>query len=191
MKIVIFGSGNGSNFQALVEYIKNNIEIDLVGVICDKPGAYILERAKKLNVPAHLIDYKKYSSREEAENVIANLIVEKGIDYVLLAGFMKLLSPQFVNRFCNQIINIHPSLLPNYPGINSIKKAYENRDKYIGVTTHYVDGGIDTGKIIFQDKIKVNYKKTLDEITKEIHNIEHNLYIKTLQKLLQIHQQRD
>ncbi|MGH1411317.1 MAG: phosphoribosylglycinamide formyltransferase [Mycoplasma sp.] len=192
MKIAIFGSGNGSNFQALAEYIiKNKNQYKLVMVICDKPNAYILERAKKLNIQSYLVDYKQHKSKTDAEKSIIDLLVNDEVDYILLAGFMKILSTSFIDKFQNRIINIHPSLLPSYPGIGAIKKAYDNHDEYIGVTTHYVDGGVDTGKIILQDKIKVNYEKSLEEITHEIHKIEHVLYIKTLQKLLQNYEQRD
>lgn len=170
INIAVFASGNGSNFQAIVE---ENINVCVV--ICNNKDAYVVERARALNIPCHVI-----SSESEIILVLKNYV----IDLIVLAGYMKILSPNFINWYPNKIVNIHPSLLPNYKGMNALKKAYDNNEKTVGVTVHYVDEYVDNGVIIAQEELNVN-DLTFEQLEEEIHKIEHKLYprvIKTIVK---------
>lgn len=181
-KIAIFASGNGTNFEALAdaENLKNLAEIKLL--ICDNKRAKAIERANKRNIDVFSFDPKDYKSKQVYEKEILSKVED--VDFIFLAGYMRILSREFLENFSGKVINIHPSLLPKYKGKNAIQRAYENKEEYIGVTIHYVNEEIDGGKIISQRKLKVDYEKSLDEIENQIHDIEHKLYVETCEKIL-------
>lgn len=181
--IAIFASGSGSNFENLINNKELNKYANIEFLICDKKEAYVLERAKKINIKSYLVDFTKFNNKKDFENKILELV--KNIDFIVLAGYMRIISSYFIENFRGKIINIHPSLLPKYKGINSIKRAYNDKEEYIGVSIHYVNEEIDAGKILAQDKFKVDYSKNLDEITQQVHELEHKLYPKTLVKLFE------
>ncbi|BBE31212.1 phosphoribosylglycinamide formyltransferase [Tepiditoga spiralis] len=177
-KIIVLASGNGSNFEAL-----KNENINITHLICNKKNAYVIERAKKLKVPYTIISEKnKIIYNKKLFEKLKNL----KFDLIVLAGYMKILPPEIVNYYKNKIVNIHPSLLPAFPGTHSIEKAYNYGVKYTGVTIHYVDEGMDTGKIIEQEIIKIDYTKNIDALETQIHIIEHKIYPKIIKKLLNI-----
>jgi len=180
--VAVFASGTGSNFVNLVqnEDLKKYINIKLL--VCDNPKAKVIERAKDFNIESLVFNPKEYSKKKEYEKMILERVND--FDYLLLAGYMRVISPYFLENYKGKIINIHPSLLPLYKGINSIERAYENRDEEIGVTLHYVNEELDAGEILAQDKFKVDYNKSLDEITEQVHKLEHRLYPETLIELL-------
>ncbi|WP_296111834.1 phosphoribosylglycinamide formyltransferase [uncultured Anaerococcus sp.] len=181
-KIGIFASGTGTNFEALADSreIKKLAHIEIM--VCDKPGAKVIEKAEMRNIKTFVFSPKDYENKAAYEKEILEKI--KDLDYIFLAGYMRILSKDFLEKFPGKIINIHPSLLPKYKGIESIKRAYEAGDEYIGVTIHYVNEEVDGGKILAQDKFKVDYEKSLDDIEEEVHKLEHKLYVKTTTEIL-------
>lgn len=181
-KIGIFASGTGTNFEALAssDQIKNLAQIEIM--VCDKPGAMVIKRAEDKDIKTFVFNPKDYENKVAYEKEILEKVED--LDYIFLAGYMRILSKDFLEKFRGKVVNIHPSLLPKYKGIESIKRAYEAGEEYIGVTIHYVNEEIDGGKILAQDKFKVDYKKSLDEIESQVHDLEHRLYIKTAVEIL-------
>lgn len=178
IKLAVFASGTGSNFVNLVMHddLKKYATIDLL--VCDNPQAKVIEKAKELGVNTLVFSPKEYDSKQAYEDMLLNHFEE--YDYLILAGYMRIISPYFLENYEGKVINIHPSLLPLYKGIDSIKRAYDNKEEYIGVTIHYVNEKIDDGEIIAQDKFVVDYTKDLDEVTQLVHALEHRLYPETL-----------
>ena len=175
-------SGNGSNFQAIAEKLagtKHNLKC----MICDRKDAYAFQRAKNLGIKTYYVSYYK-REREEAEKDICGILEKEGVQLVVLAGFMRLLTPYFVDRYKNRILNIHPALLPKFPGTHGIAESYASKDAELGVTIHYVDYGMDSGPIITQKSFKRDFTESLEEIEKKIHNIEHSCYPETILSVL-------
>ena len=171
----VFASGSGSNFQALVDGAKNQeIRVSIKLLVCNKKDAYVITRAKESGIQVLLIDYKNFSVLE-IESMLIRKLKELDIDYIFLAGFMKKLSPLIISAFRNKIVNIHPSLLPKYKGLNGVRQALDNGDTTIGVTVHYVDEKLDNGPIIIQDSICVE-GLTEDLVYKKVHELEHEMY---------------
>ena len=184
-KIALFASGNGSNFQAIIDEIeKGNLNAKIAALITDKPNCFAVERAHIHNIPVFAFDPKKYNSKEEYEKEIAFYLIEKNVSLLVFAGYMRLIGDVLLKAFPNRIINIHPALLPAFPGKNGIQQAYQYGVKIFGVTVHYVDAGMDTGKIIDQECFKIEGTETLDAIEQRIHTIEHRLYPKIIKEIL-------
>lgn len=181
-KIAVLASGSGSNFQALAEAFSFTRH-SVAGLICDRRDAYCFTRAAALNIPAVHISYFR-RNREEAEKEILQVIGDWQVDLVVLAGFMRLLSPEFVEALKGKIINIHPSLLPRHPGTRGIRDSFEAGDPETGITIHYVDHGMDTGPIIRQEKLQRNPGETLEKLERRIHALEHRCYPETILALL-------
>ena len=181
-RIAIFASGSGTNFEALVNETYKNGKIVLL--VCDKPNAYVIERAKNHNINYFVVELKKFENKEAYETAIVNKLKEEKIDLVLLAGYMKIVDKVLLDAYEGRIINIHPALLPSFKGAHGIKDAYDYGVKIMGVTIHYVNKEVDGGKIIAQDAFHLT-NETLDEAEAIIHSIEHKLYPETLKKLLE------
>lgn len=181
INIAIFASGTGSNFVNLVqnEELKDYCNIKLL--ICDNPNAKVIERAKELDIDTFVFNPKDFNTKREYERLIIEKV--KDINYLVLAGYMRILSPYFLEKYQGRIINIHPSLLPLYKGINSIERAYNNRDFEIGISIHYVNEEVDGGEILAQDKFIVDYNENLEQVIDRVHKLEHRLYPKTLVKI--------
>lgn len=181
INIAIFASGTGSNFVNLVqnEELKDYCNIKLL--ICDNPNAKVIERAKELDIDTFVFNPKDFNTKREYERLIIDKV--KDINYLVLAGYMRILSPYFLEKYHGRIINIHPSLLPLYKGINSIERAYNNRDFEIGISIHYVNEEVDGGEILAQDKFIVDYNENLEQVIDRVHKLEHRLYPKTLVKI--------
>ena len=180
MKIGVIGSGNGSNFQAIADAIGRG---DLKGVtisvvISDNPDAYILDRAKKIGVKALYIDPGKYKTKlePEIEKQYADVLKDNGVELVVLAGFMRIVKGRLLEPYRGRIINIHPSLLPSFPGLASFKQAYDYGVKITGCTVHFVDSGMDTGPIIGQRCVPVYEDDTPEKVHERIQAEEHILY---------------
>lgn len=172
--VAVFVSGSGSNLQALID---SGIEsANIAVVVCNKPGAYAIERARKYNIPVEIIDHKDYDSREDFEKEIISRIGDYNIDLIVLAGFMRILSPYFVRRYKHRIINLHPALLPAFPGMHSARQALEYGVKFTGCTVHFVDEGVDTGPIIKQAVVTVEDDDTEQSLLDKIHRKEHEIY---------------
>ena len=186
MRLAIFASGNGSNFQAIVYKVKEGLlKIEVPLLIVDKKNAYALERAKNLGIDAYFVNPKEYQTKALYEERIIEILKEYKIDFIALAGYMRLIGEKLLSAYENKIINIHPSLLPAFKGKDAIQQAFDYGVKVMGVTVHYVDNGMDTGKIIAQDSFNVMPMDTISDVEKNIHAIEHRLYPEVLRKLLE------
>ena len=184
-KLAVLVSGNGSNLQSIIDSINlGDISAKISLVISNVESAYALTRAKKENLNHAFLDHKKFSSRESFDQEISELLIKHEVDIIVLAGFMRILSKSFIKKFNKKIINIHPSLLPKYPGLKTHEKVMENKDKYHGVTIHLVDEGLDSGPIIAQAKFKTSKYKNIDSLIFKIHSVEHKLYPLILKKIV-------
>lgn len=173
-RLAILASGSGSNFQAIAEAFKDS-EHEVCCLICDRKKAYAFERADNLGIPSYHVSFWKRDS-EEAEREVDEILKKEGADLVALAGFMRILSPWLVDRWENKIINIHPSLLPKYPGAHGIEESFHSGDSEMGITIHYVDKGMDTGPVIFQESFSREEGETLESAEEKIHALEHRCY---------------
>ncbi|MBP3548282.1 MAG: phosphoribosylglycinamide formyltransferase [Alistipes sp.] len=183
-KIAVFASGSGSNYEAIVEACRDGrIEGDVVLLVCDKPGAKVLERAKRYATESFAFNPKDYESRESYETVLADMLDERGVDFVCLAGYMRIVGRVLLERYEQRIVNIHPSLLPSFKGAHAIQDAVDYGVKIFGATTHFVDETLDGGRIIDQGAV-VYEGNDIEELTNLIHSIEHKLYVKTINKLI-------
>ncbi|PSL25538.1 phosphoribosylglycinamide formyltransferase-1 [Planomicrobium soli] len=182
-KIAVFASGNGSNFQAIADAIQEgrlNAEIALV--VTDKPEAFVVERARRLGIKSFSFIPAQYDSKQLYEEMLKEKLVEHKVEWLILAGFMRLIGPVLLEAFENRIINIHPSVLPAFPGKDAIGQTLASGAERAGVTVHYVDAGMDTGSIISQQSFPVAGRGR-EAVEEEIHKLEHELYPATLQKL--------
>ena len=181
LSFAVFISGNGSNLQAIIDATSNGlIDGQICCVLSNKKEAYGLARAKKANIPTVVIEHLNYENREEFDNALLQSLQKYNPDLIVLAGFMRILTPVFIKPYLGKLINIHPSLLPKYPGLNTHQKVIANKDTEHGVTVHFVDENLDGGPICAQSTMKVesNDIKTLE---KRIHELEHELYPKVIQ----------
>lgn len=186
MKIAIFASGNGSNFEAIVQAVKNGKIPGRVAVLfCDRKDAFVLERAKKHGIPFITFSPKEFQSKNAYEEAIKERLAEYAIDLVVLAGYMRIVGETLLQAYPNKIINLHPSLLPSFPGLHGIQEAYEYGVKVTGITIHYIDAGVDTGPIIAQATTEVLPADTLEALEEKIHRLEHYWYPKVLAEIMQ------
>lgn len=179
MRVAVFASGSGTNLQAIIDADIQTIEIAVV--FTNNPDAYAIERAKKHNIQVEIIDHKNYKTREEYEKHIIEVLYPYKLNLIVLAGFMRILSTVFVRAYKNKIVNIHPALLPSFPGINAVRQALEYGVKYTGVTVHFVDEGVDTGPIILQSVVEIEDEDTEDTLLEKIHEVEHRIYPKAIE----------
>lgn len=183
-RIAVFASGNGSNFEALARACaEGSIDADMAICVVDKPKAYVIERAAKYGVETLVLSPKDFPSKRDYEKAIADVLDKKGIRLVCLAGYMRIVGDELLSRYGGRIINIHPALLPAFPGAHAIQDSFDYGVKVFGVTIHYVDETLDGGKIISQ--AAVPYEGTdIEELETLIHRTEHKLYVDTVNKLL-------
>ena len=178
----VFVSGRGSNLEAIHKYSKKkNSKINLKLVVSNIPKAKGINYAKKNKIKIKIVSYK---NKINAEKQIAESLEENNIQLICLAGFMKILSKNFVKRFKNRILNIHPSLLPKYKGLNTHERAIKNKEKFSGCTVHFVNEKLDSGKIILQKKIKLLKSDSSRTLAKRVLNLENKLYPKAIIKVL-------
>ncbi len=182
INIAVFISGNGSNFKNLIFYsLKKNSKYRIKLLISNKRNAMGLQYAKKYKIKKKIINY---NNKKIAEKNILSELKKNQIDLICLAGFMKILSGNLIKRFKGKIINVHPSLLPKYKGLNTHQRAIDNNEIYSGCTVHYVSTKLDSGKIILQKKVKIFKNDTAKKLAKKILKQEHFLYPKALNKVL-------
>ncbi|MFJ7727259.1 phosphoribosylglycinamide formyltransferase [Neobacillus sp. NPDC097160] len=182
-KIAVFASGSGSNFQAIINVIREGLlpaEISLL--VCDQPGAFAIERAKANQIPCFIFCAKDYPSKADYETEIVALL--KDVDLIVLAGYMRLVGPTLLKEYEGRIVNIHPSLLPAFPGKDAIGQALAAKANWTGVTIHFVDEGMDTGPVIVQERIRIEENETRESLQKKIQLTEHKLYPSILHMLL-------
>ena len=176
-KLAVLVSGNGSNLQSIIDSINiGEINANISLVISNIETAFALTRAKQENLNSAFLNHKNFSSRESFDQALSELLIKHEVDLIVLAGFMRILSNSFIEKFNRKIINIHPSLLPKYPGLNTHEKVINNKDKFHGVTIHLVDEGLDSGPIIAQARFVATKYKDIDGLITKVHSIEHKLY---------------
>lgn len=182
MRFAVFVSGNGSNLQAVIEAVKRKeIKAELALVISDKRKAYALKRAEAAGIKTLVFSPKDYTNKQSVDRDIAAHLKQEKINFIVLAGYMRLLTPFFVKKFHRKILNIHPSLLPSFRGVHGIKDAFTYGVKVTGVTIHFVDEKMDHGPIIMQESLKIQPTDTLETLEEKIHRIEHRIYPKAIQ----------
>jgi phosphoribosylglycinamide formyltransferase 1 len=174
-RIVVLASGTGTNLQAILDRVHGRGGIAVVGVGSDKPQARALERAQRAGIDTETFPSGHYPDRAERDRAIGDWIEARGADLVVLAGYMQLLSPELVGRFRNRIVNVHPALLPSFPGLDAIGQALDHGVAVTGVTVHFVDEGVDSGPIILQRPVAVPSDRDRDALEEEIHRTEHEL----------------
>ena len=180
-KTAVFISGTGSNLENLINFSKKKkspISIDLI--ISNTHNAKGLKYSRKYNIKKKVISFK---NNKLAEEKIFNFLLVKNIKFICLAGFMKILSKNFIKKFKGKIVNIHPSLLPKYKGLNTHKKAIENNDKFAGCSVHFVTAKLDSGKVIMQKKVKIKRGDTIASLTKKVLKKEHLIYPAAIKKI--------
>lgn len=184
-RLVIFASGNGSNFEAILQAIENKtLDAQVVGLICDKAEAYCLIRAQQHSIPSVLFTRNDYDSKLQMEVAILRQVEAWHADWLILAGYMRLLTPLIIQTYPKRIINIHPSLLPNYKGKDALGQALANHETTLGVSIHYVDEGMDTGELIAQRSFTITSDQNKDSIEAILHQLEHELYPTVIQQLI-------
>ena len=181
-KIAVLISGNGSNLQAIIDNLKNQKGIGICSVISNKKDAYGLTRAIEAGIDTYVINHEDYSSREAFEEELIEVLRKQSPDLIVLAGFMRILSNVFVSEYYGKLINIHPSLLPKYKGMNTHQRVIEAGEELHGVTVHYVDNSLDGGPICAQSSLTISTKdkKVLEN---QIHELEYKLYPEVIRKI--------
>jgi len=180
IKTAVFISGTGSNLKNLIKFSKTKISPILIKlIISSSKKAKGLKYSTQYNIEKKIVNF----NNNFAENKILNYINKKNIKFICLAGFMKILSRNFIKKFKGKIVNIHPSLLPKYKGLNTHKRALKNKEKFAGCTVHYVTTKLDSGKIILQKKVKIKKKDTVNSLKKKVLKKEHQLYPSAIRKI--------
>ena len=180
IKTAVFISGTGSNLKNLIKFSKTKISPILIKlIISNNKKAKGLKYSTQYNIEKKIVNF----NNNFAENKILNYINKKNIKFICLAGFMKILSKNFIKKFKGKIVNIHPSLLPKYKGLNTHKRALKNKEKFSGCTVHYVTIKLDSGKIILQKKVKIKKKDTVNSLKKKVLKKEHQLYPSAIRKI--------
>jgi len=182
VNIGVLVSGRGTNLQAIIEAIEEGkIEGEIKVVVSDNPDAYALKRAQQYHIATRYINFKEFKNRGDYDKEIIKTLKEKKIELVVLAGYMRILSPYFIRTYKNKIINIHPALLPSFPGLHAQKQALEHGVKVSGCTVHFVDEGVDSGPIILQKAVEVSDDDTEESLAEEILKEEHQIYPQAIQ----------
>jgi len=183
-KIAVMISGSGSNFEAIVKAcLAKNIYGEIIYVISNNSDAYGIERAKKYNIPVKIIDHKSYTDRDDFDDALKEFLDNLEIDFIILAGFMRILGKNITEKFYGKMINLHPSLLPLYPGLNTHTQALNNKDEYHGISIHFVSAELDAGPLIAQGKFLVKADDDLEKLVSKIHKVEHDLLPKVINEL--------
>ncbi|HFC91834.1 MAG TPA: phosphoribosylglycinamide formyltransferase [Leucothrix mucor] len=176
-RLVVLISGSGSNLQAIIDHIDaGEINASILSVISNKADAYGLERAKVAGIATAVVDHTHYENRELFDQALAEIIDQVSPDIIVLAGFMRILTKDFVMRFAGKLINIHPSLLPLYRGLHTHKRALQDKASEHGASVHFVTPELDSGAVITQGIVSVNHKDTEETLAMRVHQIEHIIY---------------
>lgn len=185
MRVAVFASGSGSNFEAIAKSDElKNLGLEIEILVCNQPKAHVLKRAKKYHIPVFVNQLADYPDRSTYEQAIIDKLKPLKIEYILLAGYMKVVTPTLLAAYPNHIINIHPSLLPKFSGLEAIERAYQAGDEVTGVTIHYIDEGVDTGPVIKQCKVVRLRNDTEASLEARIHQTEHQMYRQVILDLL-------
>jgi phosphoribosylglycinamide formyltransferase-1 len=192
-RIAVLISGEGTNLQALLDTVHRRRGIEVAAVAASRPEARGLQRAERASVETGIFSLAEHADRELRDRRLGDWLEARSIDLVVLAGFMELLSPEFVRRFEGRIVNVHPALLPAFPGVDAIAKALDYGVKLTGVTVHFVDEGVDTGPIILQESFELPYHRDIAEIEERVHEVEHRLLPRAVRLIAEgrVHVDRD
>lgn len=182
--IVVLISGNGSNLQAIIDTIDFKEDQNIVAVFSNQENAYGLERAKQAEIDAHFVNPKAFDSREAFDQELMRKIDEYKPDLIVLAGYMRILSAEFVSHYLGKMLNVHPSLLPKYPGLHTHQKAIDAGDKEHGTSVHFVTEELDGGPVVLQAKVPVFSDDTAESLNQRIQTQEHSIYPLTIQWFL-------
>ena len=175
-RVAVLISGTGTNLQAMLDQLHSpGGPIEIVGVASSRPEALGLRRAEAAGVESAVFPLPAHADRGERDAALGDWLDSLEVDLVVLAGFMELLTPEFIGRFAGRIVNVHPSLLPAFPGLRAIERAAEAGVKVTGVTVHFVDEGVDTGAIVLQEALELSYPARIAEIVERVHGVEHRL----------------
>ena len=181
MNIAVFASGNGSNFQSLIDAEKNGeLQGQIQLLISDRPSSYAVSRGHKEGVSVYAFQPKDFDNKQAYEQAIIQQLKNHQIDWIVLAGYMRIVGKDLLEAFPNRIINLHPSLLPSFPGKDAISQAFHYGVKWTGVTVHFVDEGVDTGPIILQEIVHISDFDTIETLEERIHSVEHQLLRKAV-----------
>lgn len=184
-RVAVLASGSGTNFEAIVQVARSRNWPVVFVLISDRPRAKVIRRANRLGVPTLVLPSRAFPSRDAYNQaLLRELQALEPLDLVVLAGYMKILPPDIVRAFQGRLINIHPSLLPAYPGLHAIQRAFEAGEKKTGVTVHWVDEGVDTGPVIAQVEVPIFPDDTLESLEARVHEAEHRLYPRVIGKIL-------
>ena len=175
MNVAVLASGAGTNLQALLDRVHGRDGIDIVAVASDRTQAPALRRAQAAGVAVASFPVEAFVSREERDRAMADWLVGCGVELVVLAGYMQLLSDEFLGRFPDRVINVHPALLPAFPGLRAVEQAISYGVKVFGVTVHFVDGGVDSGPVVLQRAIELPDARDAEAVLERLHAIEHEL----------------
>jgi len=184
LRLGVLVSGTGSNLQAILDAIAAgtlNARVELV--ISNRPGVQALERARAAGVEALAISHKEFAQREAFDQALVSALREADVNWIVLAGFMRVLTPHFLAAYPGRIINIHPSLLPAFPGVDAVKQAFDYGVKLTGCTVHFVDQGVDSGRIIAQRAVSVEASDDLAALAARIHRAEHSVFVEVLRDI--------
>lgn len=181
LKLAVLASGNGSNFQAIIDATESGeLPIQIVQLISDQAQSFALQRAAKHNIPHAVHERKNFPTKEAFEEAILQDLKKSDAEWIALAGYMKIVSPLLLKAFPRKILNIHPSLLPQFPGLHAIEQAWQAGAKRSGCSVHFVDEGCDTGPLIAQSAFDIKESDTLESVTARMHEHEHRLYVQVL-----------
>src|SRR5947209_6480464 len=175
MRVAVLASGEGTNLQALLDQAHGREGIEIAAVASDKPESRALERARRAGVETAVFELDEYGDRLARDRAMAAWLRTRSVELVVLAGYMQLLSQEFLGLFPGRIINVHPALLPAFPGLRAVEQALDYGVKVIGVTVHFVDGGVDTGPVILQRAVELPDARDADDVLERLHPIEHEL----------------
>lgn|SRR5690625_2552255 len=183
IRAAVFASGTGSNFDAIMKQ-HQTLGCEVVLLVCDKPGALVLDKAMTKGIQTFVFEPQTYETKEAYEQEIVKILQQFNVSWIFLAGYMRIVGPTLLDIYEGKIINIHPSLLPSFPGKDAIGQAFKAGVEKTGVTIHYIDEGIDTGPIIAQQELAVLPDDTRETLQARIQKIEHQLYPKVIQQLM-------
>ncbi|MFR9651486.1 MAG: phosphoribosylglycinamide formyltransferase [Rikenellaceae bacterium] len=183
-RLAIFASGSGSNFEAIAAACQSGeVDAEVALMVCDKPGAGVIERANRLGIETLVLSPKSFGSKAEYEQAILDRLEQCQVEFICLAGYMRILTDVILTAYPDRILNIHPSLLPAFKGINAIPQAFNYGVKYYGATIHFVNEELDGGAVVDQEAFRYD-GRDIDELEAMVHTIEHQLYVRALRAVL-------
>jgi len=182
LRIGVLASGGGTNLQSIIDRCQDgSLDAEIAIVICNNPGAGALQRAAQAGIATRCINHRDFSNRVDFDTAVVNALQESGVELVVLAGFMRIITQTFIDAFPDRVINIHPALLPSFPGLHVQQQAIDYGARFSGCTVHFVDGGVDTGPILIQAVVPVLQEDTAETLAARILEQEHRIYPRAIQ----------